>query len=1248
MIISTKRSLMAAAIALACANASATDFYTVVPVKGRTADSRISVRLNGFNLPSGLAGTPYSGFDFKPLLTVSGDKDYTGYGVKWSVASGNLPAGLTLNADGTLTGTPTGSGTSTFEVQATYKTRSGQTTYHVYVGAITVALAAAAPPEAVVGVNYNYDLKPLLTVEGDNAYTGSGVSWTVVSSTLPAGLVLRADGTISGTPTASGTGAVTARATYRGSKGEQTYQVVTQNITVTLAEATPPQALVGQVYNYDLNSLLSVSGDNAYNGSGVTWSVVSSTLPAGLYLRNDGSIVGTPTAAGTGTVTARATFKGIKGEQTYQVVTLNLAVALAAGTPPQAIIGQAYTYDLKQLLTVTGDSAYSGSGVTWTVVANSLPAGLYLRNDGSIVGTPTATGSGTVTARASYKGLNGEQTYQVVTLNVAVSLAASTPPQAIVGQAYTYDLKQLLTVTGDTAYAGAGVTWSVVSSTLPDGLTLRSDGTIGGTPTGSGSGSITARATYKGVNGEQTYQVVTLSVAVSLAAATPPQAMVGQAYNFDLKNLLTVSGDGAYDGSGVTWTVVANTLPAGLYLRNDGSIVGTPTAAGSGSVTARATYKGVKGEQAYQVVTLNVSVNLAAGTPPQAMVGQAYNYDLKSLLTVTGDSGYDGSAVTWTVVSSTLPNGLFLRTDGTIGGTPTTSGTGTVTARATYRGINGQQTYQVVTLNVSVALAPATPPQAQVGQAYNFDLKALLTVSGDSGYSGSGVTWTVVSSTLPAGLTLRTDGTIGGTPTASGTGTVTARATYRGNNGEQTYQVVTLNIGVSLAAATPPQAIVGQAYSYDLKPLVSVSGDSGYSGSGVTWSVVSGTLPTGLSLLADGTIAGTATSAATGTVTVRASYRGNNGQQSYQVVSLNITVALATATPPQAIVGQAYSYNLKTLLTVSGDSGYSGTGVTWSLASGTLPAGLSVLADGTIGGTPTAAGTGTVTVRATYRGNNGQQTYQVVSLNIVATLASATPPQAIVGQAYTYDLKPLLSVSGDASYTVSAVTWSLASGSLPAGLVLDSSGRITGTPTAATTVSPVVRATYRGVNGQQTYQVVSLNISVALTAATPPNATMNTAYSFDLKTKLTVAGDPSYSGSGVTWTVTSGGLPPGLSLNSSGVVAGTPSDAGSGTIQVRATYRNVSSALQSYSFVAVDPYTYTWKYSSWHTIYEDEYGDPIYYSCDWSDTYQAYRSRVSQERDVWCQRSDSVVVDDSKCTAARPSSGRVANVSCTP
>jgi hypothetical protein len=307
------------------ASASPGGYYVVVPMsplRAVTAAQGINVSLSSATLPAGLVGLPYDGFNFVTLLTVTGDAGYTGYGVKWTLLSGSLPAGLTLGADGRLTGTPTTNGTSSFQLRATYKTKNGDQAYQVVVGKITVDLAAGTPPQAIVGQAYAYDIKPLLKVSGDSSYTGAGVTWTVVSSSLPAGLYLRNDGAIAGTPTAGGTGTLTARASYRNAAGEQTYEVVSLAITVSLAAATPPQARVGVAYNYDIKQHLTVSGDSAYNGSGVTWGVVTNSLPAGLALTTAGTIAGTPSATGTGSVTARATYRNVSGEQAYSITSL--------------------------------------------------------------------------------------------------------------------------------------------------------------------------------------------------------------------------------------------------------------------------------------------------------------------------------------------------------------------------------------------------------------------------------------------------------------------------------------------------------------------------------------------------------------------------------------------------------------------------------------------------------------------------------------------------------------------------------------------------------------------------------------------------------------------------------------------------------------------------------------------------------------------------------------------------------------
>jgi hypothetical protein len=253
----------------------------------------------------------YAGFDFNSLLSVTGDPSYTGYGVHWRVVSGSLPAGLTLGDNGKLTGTPTAAATSSIQVMATYKTKAGQQAYQLVIADITVGLAAdSAMPAGVQGAQYSYDLKSRLSVTGDPQYTPAQVTWSVASGTLPSGLQLNSDGTITGTPTAEGTYPFTVKASYQSRTGQQSYQVVVGAITVSLAGATLPVMTAGTAMTYDLKPNLSIAGDAAYSGdgTGVTWSV-SGSLPAGLTMGTDGRITGTPTTVGTSSVAVTAGYK---------------------------------------------------------------------------------------------------------------------------------------------------------------------------------------------------------------------------------------------------------------------------------------------------------------------------------------------------------------------------------------------------------------------------------------------------------------------------------------------------------------------------------------------------------------------------------------------------------------------------------------------------------------------------------------------------------------------------------------------------------------------------------------------------------------------------------------------------------------------------------------------------------------------------------------------------------------------------
>ncbi|KVP39663.1 putative Ig domain-containing protein [Burkholderia ubonensis] len=209
-----KKLVLAALLAATLTPAVASQYYVVVPVPNRTPSAgNLLVSLNAYNLPQGLVGEVYAGFNFNTVLQVLGDPSFSASNVRWSVVGGALPAGLSLSADGRLSGTPTAAAASNFQVMAAYKTKAGQQTYTVTVNNLVVSLGQATLPDGKQGAAYSYDLKQNLSISGDEAYSGSGVTWSVTSGSLPAGLSLGANGG-GWTLVARSGGTVVSNATY--------------------------------------------------------------------------------------------------------------------------------------------------------------------------------------------------------------------------------------------------------------------------------------------------------------------------------------------------------------------------------------------------------------------------------------------------------------------------------------------------------------------------------------------------------------------------------------------------------------------------------------------------------------------------------------------------------------------------------------------------------------------------------------------------------------------------------------------------------------------------------------------------------------------------------------------------------------------------------------------------------------------------------------------------------------------------
>jgi hypothetical protein len=637
-----KKTILAALLAASIAPAFAANYYVVVPVPNRTATSgNITVTLSGYSLPSGVAGRPYGGFDFNTVLQVKGDPTFFAAGVHWS--AGALPAGLTLSSSGKLSGTPTVGGSSSFSVRATYKNKAGAQQYQVLIATVNVSLATSGLPQGQQGAAYSYDFKTQLSVSGDPQYSPGQVTWSSIG-TLPAGLALNSDGTLTGTPTAEGTFPFTVKASYLNSAGQQDYQVFVGAITVVLGRATLPNGMQGTAYSYDLKPKLGISGDAAFTGAGVTWSVASGSLPAGLSLGADGVISGTPTDESSGTpFTVQAAYKSKSGQQNYSILVGAIAVVLNTAALPNGVQGSTYSYDLKPKLGVSGDAAYTGTGITWSVASGTLPAGLSLSVDGVISGTPTDASVGTpFTIQSAYKTKTGQQNYSIIVGAITVALGGAALPAGELGAAYSYDLKPQLNVSGDTAYTGSGVTWSVVSGALPMGLSLSANGVISGTPTAASTGTpFVVQAAYKTKSGQQGYAIVVAAITVTLNGSTAPAASYGAAYNsgngWDLKPNVSVANDAMYAGNGVgvAWSVSSGALPTGLTLNSNGTVTGTPSAAGTNPLKLTATYKTQTASQSY---TINYTVGVAQNTGYRAWSDGTY---AKSCLEYfSGKTGY--------------------------------------------------------------------------------------------------------------------------------------------------------------------------------------------------------------------------------------------------------------------------------------------------------------------------------------------------------------------------------------------------------------------------------------------------------------------------------------------------------------------------------------------------------------------------------------------------------------------------------
>lgn len=836
-------------------------------------------------------GVAYS----QPVLVTGGTAPYT------FALGTDKPEWLTIDAaTGTLSGTPTAptSSNNFFALKVTDAkgaSISGTTSFIVY-PAIAVNLNSAP----VLKVNTYSDLS--YDVSGGAATGG----YTLSTTGLPPGLTATV-GTnllrLSGAPTSYGT--FNSKITISdsiGGKWSTDLAFVVKNALVVGSLSL--SAVQGRPFNGSVNVL---SGTPPYTFS-------ARTMPFGLTMSSSGSISGTPFAA-SGTLPQ-------SGYLQFDVTD--------SDNPPQSVSSYGYMSLVGPVTVLAGEQtvragegsqtlrvASGGSGaITVTLVSGTLPPGMSITQH-LIQGVPTQTGVFTARLQAEDHATPPQFADGTITITVlpgrpSVDTASLSP--AVVGQAYSH----LIGVSGGTA----PYTWSLMS-TLPAGMTLQ-NGLLQGTPTEAGLFSVDVRVTDSSMPAQTVFGHKLLSVHYSAA------------------------GSGRNDRI-ATASSPASSTSASISPYEDASATGPD-------------------HDYYKLVALagnTVDIFVDPTWPLDSMLeivdanGQRY----KTCIDATDDAPDGSSGIipdsTPTAFDDDCMNDdavlgvqkqshLQFKVPGSAGQTTTFYAhvfdwAGNARPDATY-------TMSITNAMTALVMEPFVTLTGMKGSSTGFWLG-----TPQGGTAPYNFALAAGSSPLPAGLTLRSDGYLSGTPTQAGQWAVTVQATDASQPARAGSTEVDILIAESITVPnTMPAAVTGVPYA---QPFTISGGLTPVYVNNVTWS------PTQCCVtLTETSLTGTPQYAGDFVASVELRY--NNWSYVNRSFTLHVDPGPLTATAAVPLRAKVYNYYYLVVNPKGGSAPFTYT------MTGTPPPGVILnTSTGELAGYPTQAGTYNVTLRVVDKAN---------------------------------------------------------------------------------------------------------------------------------------------------------------------------------------------------------------------------------------------------------------------------------------
>jgi YD repeat-containing protein len=1016
-----------------------------------------------------------------------------------------MPAWMSFNASTrTLSGTPQPSGSWTVTITATDVAGVATGKAFVVTTPNVAPVVSATIPAQSAGRNQAWSY----TIPAGTFSDANGDTLAYSVSGLPAGLNFNAaTRVISGTPTTLGGSTVTVTVTD-GNGG-------TRSTTFTLSVVNNPPSYNGGLVNRTANQGQSISWTlptNTFtdpNGDGLSYTLLverpeywttdysDPSEPMQVYYpaqwvaaSSAGLSINASTGAITGTATTLYTDDVVT---TYRVMVtatdpsaasnsgiFNLTVNRAPSAYASTVNVGVKTAFSQQ---VTGFSDPDGNGLTYT--ATGLPAGVTISSGGVLSGTLNTVGDYAVQVTATDGG--GLSATATVTLHVAnspPSVAVVIPNQSTQatvawsyqvpagtftdpnGDALTYSAVQVVQVAEYDAETRRTFYYDDYAA-LPSWLTFNA-----------------ATRTFSGTApSPQTVRLLVTAVDPSNASASDEFTLtVGAAPNYApvAPTLSTQSaGRNVYwsyavpafsDANGDALTYSASGLPAGITF-NASTRTFSGTVGTNGSYTLTITANDGKGGVTSASFTLNVA-NSAPTAP--TIANQSTTAGVSWTYTVPAFTDPNGDALTYSV--SGLPAWMsFNASTRVLSGMPSTVGSWTITVTATDpSGAAVSTNFTVTTPNRAPTLVTAIPSfTVGRGQSWSYQVPAGTFTDAN----GDALTYSAAN--LPAGISFdAATRTFSGAPTTLGSYTVTVSvADGRGGTASTTFSFTCGNSAPVYATALPNRsAQENQSVSWALPAgtFTDANGDAlTYSawvelpGYWETYYIAPGEPdvrwvdPAWASLSYSGLTLNTSNGTLSGSV--HSVTRGGEISYDYRVKLVATDPSGATAegifniscnVPPTAptIANQSIRASQAWSFTTPAFGDANGNALTYS-ASG-LPSGLSFNASTrVISGTPTTAGTYTVTITANDgAGGTASSSFTItVRANTVPVAAAVGNATGTVNNAFSYALPAFSDGDGDAlTYTAT---------NLPPGLSFNASTRvISGTPTTAGSWTVTYRA----------------------------------------------------------------------------------------------------------------------------------------------------------------------------------------------